>query len=51
MKNKEMKNKPMLHCQSKIVLTLSVSLEKMMEKNPGGFSQAPLQGTLSFLMV
>jgi hypothetical protein len=39
MKNKEMENKPTPYCQSKIILSLSVRAEKMMEKNSGRFSR------------
>jgi hypothetical protein len=49
-KKDEKKNKPTPHCQSKIMSSLSVRAKKMMEKNSGHFSRAPLQGTLSSLM-
>ena len=39
-----MRNKPTPHCQSMIKSSLSVRAEKMMKKNSGRFSQAPLLG-------
>ena len=51
LKNKEMKNKPTSHCQSMIMLSLSVRLEKRIENNLWRISRAPLQGTPSTLIA
>lgn len=46
MKSKEMKNKQTPHCQSMVMLSLSVRAKKMMDRNLWRRSQAPFQGTV-----